>query len=151
MFVTDYMFTEMEKILKEVMRERNCWARIYLFMPDHAHLIIEGCEENANVKKCMDLFKQKSGYWLSQNKIMFRWQHDYYDHIIRNRNDLRRQTKYILNNPVREGIVDVWYEYSYWGTEIFEREEMTEMVQRYGAEFVVDFITDYKSDAPNAM
>ncbi len=144
MFVTENMFVQMENILKQVMRERKCWGRIYMFMPDHAHLIIEGCDEESNVKKCMDLFKQKSGYWLSQNKIAFRWQHDYYDHIIRSQDELRRQIKYVLNNPVHGGIVDSWHEYRYWGTEVLARERIMEMLRRYGEKFVVDFMTDFK-------
>ena len=57
-------------------------------MPDHVHLIVSGNRKDSNVKKSIELFKQKTGYWLSQNLPKFKWQKDYYDHIIRNDEDI---------------------------------------------------------------
>jgi putative transposase len=83
---------------------------VFLFMPDHLHLILYGKNEDSDCLKMVNMFKQKTGYWLLQNKIVFRWQKDYYDHIIKHENDLHNQMFYVLNNPVRAGIVDNWYD-----------------------------------------
>ena len=34
------------------------------------------------------------------------WQPEYYDHLIRDDTDLRRQVEYVLNNPTRAGLSD---------------------------------------------
>ena len=40
-----------------------------------------------------------------QNSFYFQWQRDYYEHIIRNENELNRIRKYIINNPLKWEIV----------------------------------------------
>jgi REP element-mobilizing transposase RayT len=60
-------------------------------------------------------YKQKTGYWLSQNMPAVRWQKDFYDHIIRSEHTIASQVKYILDNPVRKGIVSSWQEYPFHG------------------------------------
>ena len=39
------------------------------------------------------------------------WQRDYYDHIARDPADVQAQCRYVLNNPVRKGLVDEWTDY----------------------------------------
>jgi hypothetical protein len=39
-------------------------------------------------------FKQRSGYWLSQNEIQEKWQKDFYDHILRKDEDIIRQVRF---------------------------------------------------------
>jgi REP element-mobilizing transposase RayT len=68
-----------------------CAAHVYLFMPDHAHLILQGENEHANIWKCMVAFKQKTGYWMSKNAPVFEWQKDFFDHILRKDEDLKKQ------------------------------------------------------------
>ena len=36
------------------------------------------------------------------------WQHESYDHCVRNPNEWRRIITYVLNNPVKAGLVDEW-------------------------------------------
>ena len=36
------------------------------------------------------------------------WQHESYDHCVRNPNELKRIVTYVLNNPVKAGLVDQW-------------------------------------------
>ena len=36
------------------------------------------------------------------------WQHESYDHIVRDEAELQRIRLYVLNNPVRAGLVDEW-------------------------------------------
>ena len=39
------------------------------------------------------------------------WQHESYDHVIRDENEWRRIITYVLNNPVKAGLVDTWEEW----------------------------------------
>jgi putative transposase len=41
------------------------------------------------------------------------WQKNFYDHIVRSDESLLDLCHYILNNPVRKGIVSTWEEYPY--------------------------------------
>ena len=42
------------------------------------------------------------------------WQRNYYDHMIRNENDLLNNARYIIANPLRAKIVDKIASYPYW-------------------------------------
>jgi putative transposase len=120
LFVTDYIFRSMEDMLKEVLVKTNCDAHIYMFMPDHCHLLIEGKSEESDLWKCTVEFKRKSGYWLAKNHMLEEWQKDFYDHILRKDEDLVKQVRYILGNPMRKGLVEDWKEYPYKGSTLYD-------------------------------
>ena len=46
------------------------------------------------------------------------WHHESYDHCVRNSNEWRRIVNYVLNNPVKAGLVDEWekWRWSYYRT-----------------------------------
>lgn len=64
------------EVLKEAGNKFNCKNWVYMFMPDHLHLILEGKTDQSDLWKAIVLFKQKTGFWLSQNK-MGSWQKDF--------------------------------------------------------------------------
>jgi len=101
-------------------RKFNCEIVVYLFMPNHCHLILEGTDDNANTLSAIKAFKQKSGYWLSQYEPDIKWQKDFYDHIIRKEENLRKQIDYILTNPIRKGLVNNWKDYPFKGSSIYD-------------------------------
>jgi len=105
LFVDDTIFKIFEDILLGELKSFCCSAYVYLFMPDHLHTIIAGEKEDANLKARVEMFKQRRGFWLYQNKKSYRWQKDYYDHVIRKDEDMNAQIRYILLNPVRAGLV----------------------------------------------
>ncbi len=74
----------------ETKNKYNCKNWVYIFMPDHLHLILEGNSEKADLWKTVVLFKQKTGFWLSKNRKGIRWQKDFYDHIHRKDEDLKK-------------------------------------------------------------
>ncbi len=122
-FTNDSSFKIFEQIILGELKSFDCFAFVYLFMPDHLHLVLGGNNSNSNVKKCLEMFKQKTGFYLSKKSKTIRWQKDYYDHILRSEENLEVQLKYILNNPVRAGIVDYWKQYPYKGSSIYNLNE----------------------------
>lgn len=122
-FISNSTFQIFEKILLNELKFFDCLAFVYLFMPDHIHLVLGGNNSNANVKKCLEMFKQKSGYFLSKNVKYIHWQKDYYDHILRSEENLEVHLKYILSNPVRARIVDYWKKYPFKGSTIYNLNE----------------------------
>ncbi len=90
----------------------------FTIMPNHIHIILQpllqvskklsykGTEEEYILGKIMGSLKQYTAN--ESNKILNRkgefWQHESYDHIIRNYKELIDTVKYILNNPVKAGL-----------------------------------------------
>jgi len=99
-------------------------------MPDHLHLLLEGKSKEADFKRFVSSFKQTTGYYHSQNAAQgFNpddspklWQPSYYDHVLRNEEDLQKVAAYILNNPVRKGLVEHYREYDFSGSLDFGEE-----------------------------
>jgi putative transposase len=88
----------------------------YCLMPNHLHLLAQPKNADANISKFIAAFKRKT-YKIFHNygiegKI---WQSSFYDHIVRKREALSEIMKYILNNPVRKGLVEKWDEYPHSG------------------------------------
>jgi putative transposase len=109
------------------LRAHSCEAHVYLAMPDHMHLLIEGSGVDSDAWKCIVAFKQRSGYWMSQNKCGARWQKNFYDHILRKEEDIEKQVRYILANPVRKGLVRYWKQYSFKGSTIYNFDEWRDL------------------------
>lgn len=61
-------------------------------------------------------YKQKTGFWMSVNKAGFKWQKDFYDHVIKSNEDIAVLVRYILDNPVRKGMATSWEEYTFKGS-----------------------------------
>lgn len=106
LFVNTNIFKKFEEILLAELKSFDCSAYVYLFMPNHVHLLLSGNNPRADIKKCLESFKQKTGFWLYKNKRNYKWQKDYYDHILRSEENSIFQMRYILNNPVRASLVE---------------------------------------------
>jgi len=103
-------------ILSSVVADTGCIVPVYCFMPDHQHLIVTGIRSDSDIWKAIISYKQKTGFWMAENKTDIRWQKDFYDHVIRRYEDMVTQIKYILDNPVRKGSVSSWQDYPYKGS-----------------------------------
>jgi putative transposase len=97
-------------------RQHLCKNLVFIFMPDHLHLVLEGINKNSNLWKAIVLFKQKTGYWFSKNMPKIKWQKDFYDHIHRSESELITHVLYMLNNPVRKKMVENWQDYPFKGS-----------------------------------
>lgn len=122
-FTTPYRFTICKEMLHITLEQFECEADVYMFMPDHVHLLLRGVSETADVLHVMRSFKRKTGFWLSQNHPSVHWQKGFYDHIIRNDETINRHIRYILDNPVRKGLVDDWKKYEFEGSTIHNLNE----------------------------
>ena len=98
----------------------------YCFMPDHLHQLILGNEGFSLLKFVKD-FKQKSGYHFKQMFKETLWQKSYYDHVLRQDEDLIPVMRYIFENPVRKGLVCDFRDYPYLGSLVFDRKDLDEL------------------------
>jgi putative transposase len=106
-------------------RERQFEVIAYCFMPDHAHLIAEGCTAESNLKAFASAAKQYSGYYYKQSHPpQTLWQHGSNDHIIRDEVELLDKIRYVVNNPVAAGLVSRPEDYPYLGSQRWSRDEL---------------------------
>lgn len=85
----------------------------FCIMSNHVHFIAYNCKKPLN--KIMHSLKSFTANQC--NKVLGRsgafWQREYFDRVVRDRNDLARKIEYVINNPVNAGIVDSWTDYKY--------------------------------------
>jgi len=110
------------ELLVECTHEYGFQILSYCSMPDHLHLLVQG-EENSSLGKFIRVFKQKSEYYFSKKAHGFLWQRSYYDHVLRKEESIEEVAKYILENPVRKGLVDNFVDYPFLGSMTFDIKE----------------------------
>ena len=107
-------------LLRAVAEEYGVRVYAYCFMPDHLHLLFSpavGCD----AVRFVQLLKGKSTrvFWASGGKGKL-WQRGFYDHVLRKEERLEEVARYILNNPVRKGLVRKASDYPYGGSFVFD-------------------------------
>ena len=91
----------------------------YCFMPDHLHLLLVG-KDDSPLHRFMKLFKQQSSFAFKKAYGESLWQKSYYDHILRKEEALSDVALYILNNPVRKGLIASYQDYPFLGSFVFD-------------------------------
>jgi putative transposase len=116
-----------EKVANSILYHDNNWFDVlaYCIMPNHVHLVLMPYEisetSDYSLTKIMHNIKRNSAN--HANKILGRtgafWQHENYDHFVRNDAELERIIKYVLYNPVKANLVkeqtDWKWSYSKYG------------------------------------
>jgi len=92
---------------------------IYMVMPDHIHLLVSN-KGNDSVIRLVKYFKQITGYYYRKNTNTSLWQKSFYDHILRQEEDIEDIMLYIANNPVRKGLAKNWKDYPFIGSTVFD-------------------------------
>ncbi len=101
----------------------------YCFMPDHLHLLVAGGEEHADFQRFMATWKQRAGYRHKQRTRQALWQESYYDHVLRDDEEVMRAVRYVLENPVRKGLARRFDEYPFSGSDVYSNEQLREFWQ----------------------
>jgi REP element-mobilizing transposase RayT len=95
-------------------------------MPDHVHLLLEGATDDADLREAVRVWKQLVGHaWKSQTKAPL-WQTGFHDRVLREGDDTRAVVRYLLNNPVRAGLVQNAADYRWSGSSQYTFEELAE-------------------------
>lgn len=82
-------------------------------MPDHAHILVEGETDAAAFVPFMTLARQRMALAYRQAARRKLWQEGYYDRVLRRDEDSVAVVRYMLNNPVRAGLVRVRSDYPF--------------------------------------
>jgi putative transposase len=93
-------------------------------MPDHLHVLAEGCREDANTARFVMRLRQVSGYAYRQRSGARLWQDGYHDHVLRKEDASLEIARYIVANPVRAGLCAHPREYPYIGSNRYSLDEL---------------------------
>ena len=89
-------------------------------MPNHLHAMVEAESDEYSLS---DVIRDAKSLSLTRvrNKAPLYWQARYYDHVLRNHDDMMKHLMYLLDNPVRAGLVDEWdqWKWSYVDSDAF--------------------------------
>ena len=77
----------------------------------------------------MKTCKQKSGHAYKQNRHRRLWQPSYFDRVLRDEATDLFVIRYILENPVRAGLVERCEDYPYLGCSLMSIPEMLKVLQ----------------------
>ena len=80
---------------------RSYFLHSVVVMPDHVHLVFT-LYRIATLAATMKLIKSTSARGIGGGVV---WQREYFDRILRSDEDLRAKCEYVVNNPVRAGLV----------------------------------------------
>jgi putative transposase len=105
---------------------------VYCYMPDHLHVLVEAERDECDLKPFIARAKQYSGFYFKKTTRQRLWQRYGYERVLRNDEETIAVARYIVENPVRAGIVAAPLDYAFWGSSTWLREELLEYVRRAG-------------------
>jgi REP element-mobilizing transposase RayT len=102
------MMPEFGDIAEAVVREKADDHGIILhalcIMPDHMHIVCS-VDDDGDFKKYATMLKSEISRRMHTNGFdQFEWQRSYWDRHARQEDDLREMIRYVLDNPVRNGL-----------------------------------------------
>ncbi len=87
---------------------------VFSVMSNHAHVLFRPLEKEDGTYHALQtiMHSLKRHTARQANKVLGRegafWQHESYDHVVRDRQEWERIVAYVLNNPVKAGLVEKW-------------------------------------------
>lgn len=107
----------------------------HCFMPDHLHAALEGRAAESDDRRFIARMKQYTGFYFRREFSERLWQRYGYEHVIRDDESTRQVIRYVLENPIRAGLVLDVSEYPFIGS------------SEYSVEQLIDFCRDDSSSA----
>jgi putative transposase len=109
-------------VMREVKTSSGFTMNAYVILDDHFHLIITPGEQNfsAIMQSIKLRFVHRYKKTIDQKNNATLWQRRFWDHVIRNSEDLHRHMDYIHYNPVKHGyfLKPLGYKWSSFNTHV---------------------------------
>ena len=85
----------------------------YCVMPNHVHLVCTPLSIQGEVYPLSKIMQSLKGNTARQANLLLGrtgdfWQHESYDHVVRDAVELKRIVNYVLANPSRAGLATQW-------------------------------------------
>jgi putative transposase len=107
-------------VLKAHARKTGVLVHAYCIMPDHVHLVLEAsatCDIVTFVGQFKNLAQRAA--WRRGVDGAF-WQTGFYDHFLRRDEQLETVLRYVVDNPVRAGLVHAAQDYPFAGSLVLD-------------------------------
>jgi REP element-mobilizing transposase RayT len=98
-------------------------------MPDHVHLLVEAQADDSDCRQFIKRAKQFSGYYFKQQFDAPLWQRYGFEHVLRDDEATLHVARYILENPVRGGLVARVEDYPFAGSMVYPIAEILAAVR----------------------
>ena len=82
-------------------------------MPDHLHAVVMVEQGGRNLAALVRGVKTRVTLATRRTKVGPLWHASFHDHIVRDNEGLRATCTYVVNNPVRKGLVRKWEDYPF--------------------------------------
>ena len=99
------------------------------FMPDHVHLLVEGQDDASDGRQFIALAKQFSGFHFKKQFGEPLWQRYGYERVLRDDEATLSVVRYIVENPLRAGLVQKVSDYPFIGSSVYSLAQVLEAVQ----------------------
>lgn len=101
--------------MQQLHEEQAVYSMAWVVMPDHVHWLFQ-LGATASLSAVMKAFKARTA--LRINAYLGRsgrlWQKSFYDHAVREEEDVKGIARYIVANPLRAKLVERIGDYPYW-------------------------------------
>ena len=103
-----------------VRSQMHCRIYAYCILPDHIHLLVSPSGKGESVSDIVRVIKSEITHAFNELGVgSLRWQRSFYDHVLRenerNPDAFEALVAYILENPVRMGLVERAEDYRFCG------------------------------------
>jgi REP element-mobilizing transposase RayT len=106
-FACEKIATGLLESIRHRIQTRIWWVHAATVMPDHVHLVL-GFPPETDVVKCIRDWKR----WTAR-VLGFDWQRDFFEHRLRHDESFQEKVQYVLENPVRAGLVEDWRDWRF--------------------------------------
>ena len=111
------VFDSLTRFFREALN-RSVWVGRFVIMPDHLHLFVRFSQANTG---------EALGGWIKSLKNSVskelkgigvpapHWQKGFFDHVLRSTESYSEKWRYMVENPVRAGLVVNWTDWPWQG------------------------------------
>lgn len=98
------------------LQNRQAWGvYLYCIMPDHLHLVVNPGRDG--LPHAVRLFKGRlTPWWRKAGDGKPLWQDGYFDHRLRSHESFSDKCRYVMENPVRAGLVRIDTDWPWTGS-----------------------------------
>jgi REP element-mobilizing transposase RayT len=97
-------------------------------MPDHLHCVVEAEAADSDFCRFVASAKQRSGFTFMRSHGGRLWQRGYFERVLRDEETTHAYVRYVLENPIRAGLVRDVREYPFIGSGVWPLEALLDFV-----------------------
>jgi putative transposase len=104
-FINPVLATIARDELKRFRDKGWFWLYTFAIMPDHLHILIRLPDGSRTLGRIVATVKSSIQFRLRRIGVDLGWQDNFYDHVVRQNEQINEIAGYILRNPERAGLV----------------------------------------------